>query len=233
MRIRIEGDPGRAEDVHWRGIVLTNFDGKRWFTPRGGADRHRARTPRANILSASDAAPGDHFNSALHRADGADRDRRDLRRSRRRKRCAGASALKASAPEFSGRDDQLGYLFIDRTGSIFNPVHNYAKIRYEATSDLPIVRSRRAAQGVRRFIPTRFARRICSFRRARSANQEAGGRITAKSPNEYDKAASIERYLITHYTYTLDLTGADERTIRWPSFFSCGARVIANISPRP
>ncbi len=33
MRIHVEGDPGRAADVHWRGIVLTNFDGKRWFTP--------------------------------------------------------------------------------------------------------------------------------------------------------------------------------------------------------
>ena len=34
MRIRVEGDPARAQDVHWRGIVLTNFDGKRWFTPQ-------------------------------------------------------------------------------------------------------------------------------------------------------------------------------------------------------
>ncbi len=33
MRIHVEGDPGRAADVHWRGIVLTDFDGKRWFTP--------------------------------------------------------------------------------------------------------------------------------------------------------------------------------------------------------
>src|SRR6202049_2248218 len=33
MHIRIDGDSSRAENVHWRGIVLTNFDGKRWFTP--------------------------------------------------------------------------------------------------------------------------------------------------------------------------------------------------------
>lgn len=33
MRIHVDGDPGRAQDVHWRGIILTNFDGKRWFTP--------------------------------------------------------------------------------------------------------------------------------------------------------------------------------------------------------
>src|SRR6202162_5518710 len=33
MRIHVEGDPTRGADIHWRGIVLTNFDGKRWFTP--------------------------------------------------------------------------------------------------------------------------------------------------------------------------------------------------------
>src|ERR1700691_5188867 len=33
MRIHVDGDPIKNEDVHWRGIVLTNFDGKRWFTP--------------------------------------------------------------------------------------------------------------------------------------------------------------------------------------------------------
>src|ERR1700691_249849 len=32
MRIHVDGDPIKNEDVHWRGIVLTNFDGKRWFT---------------------------------------------------------------------------------------------------------------------------------------------------------------------------------------------------------
>ncbi len=32
MRVHVEGDPTRAQDVHWRGIVLTDFDGKRWFT---------------------------------------------------------------------------------------------------------------------------------------------------------------------------------------------------------
>src|SRR5208282_3884073 len=33
MRIRIEGDPARASNIHWRGMALTDFDGKRWFTP--------------------------------------------------------------------------------------------------------------------------------------------------------------------------------------------------------
>src|SRR3984957_872185 len=35
MRVHVDGDPARAQEVHWRGIVLTNFDGERWFTPPG------------------------------------------------------------------------------------------------------------------------------------------------------------------------------------------------------
>src|ERR1700691_2656895 len=33
MRVNVQGDPAAGENMHWRGIVLTNFDGKRWFTP--------------------------------------------------------------------------------------------------------------------------------------------------------------------------------------------------------
>src|SRR5579863_8755135 len=35
MRVHVDGDPTRASEIHWRGIVLTNFDGERWFTPPG------------------------------------------------------------------------------------------------------------------------------------------------------------------------------------------------------
>jgi len=37
--------------------------------------------------------------------------------------------------------------------------------------------------------------------------QQLAEQITAGSTNEYDKAANIQRYLIAHYSYTLDLSG--------------------------
>ena len=49
MRIRVEGDPARAVDMHWRGIVLTNFDGHRWFTPAQG-QTVIGPNPPANII---------------------------------------------------------------------------------------------------------------------------------------------------------------------------------------
>ncbi len=30
---RLMAIPPALQDVHWRGIVFTNFDGRRWFTP--------------------------------------------------------------------------------------------------------------------------------------------------------------------------------------------------------
>src|SRR5277367_6838152 len=45
LRIHIDGDPALAEGIHWRGIVLTNFDGRRWFTP-----------PREQIIVSADSA---------------------------------------------------------------------------------------------------------------------------------------------------------------------------------
>ena len=32
MRIQVEGGPAAGRNIHWRGIALTTFDGRRWFT---------------------------------------------------------------------------------------------------------------------------------------------------------------------------------------------------------
>src|SRR5579864_2632944 len=32
MRIKVEGNPVLARSMHWRGIALTTFDGRRWYT---------------------------------------------------------------------------------------------------------------------------------------------------------------------------------------------------------
>ena len=32
MRIQVQGNPLLARSMHWRGIALTTFDGRRWYT---------------------------------------------------------------------------------------------------------------------------------------------------------------------------------------------------------
>ena len=38
-----------------------------------------------------------------------------------------------------GGEKHPGYLILDQTGSLSNPFHNNTKIRYEATSNIPII----------------------------------------------------------------------------------------------
>jgi protein-glutamine gamma-glutamyltransferase len=202
MRIHVFGDPGRAQDVHWRGIVLTNFDGKHWFTPPwnpeiispDGDGQYRFPAPpqhaihfaplRYTVLMepiATDAiflAPHlaflrGHFDDAVSR------------------------------PGFM----RLGYLLRDPTGSIFNPAHNAITTRYDAVSMLPIVppaQLRKVSpdypQDIRDLylqLPAHLDPRI--RRLALTA--------TAHSHNEFDRASAISDYLQAHYRYTLDLKG--------------------------
>jgi protein-glutamine gamma-glutamyltransferase len=203
LRIRVDGDPVRASDIHWRGIVLTNFDGSRWFTPAQDQtvvmpnpdgdyafaspqlDRESFYSLRYTILMEPIAT--DAIFVAPHVA--------TLR---------GRFGNEVNRPDAPSR---RGLLFIDQTGSIFNSAHNSAKIRYEGLSYLPTTP-------------------LSDLRKAPSAFPEAihaiylqlptldpripklAADVTASSKNEYDKASAIRDYLIAHYSYTLDLSGS-------------------------
>src|SRR6185369_16793930 len=34
MRVSVEGGLATSDGTHWRGVALTDFDGKRWFNPQ-------------------------------------------------------------------------------------------------------------------------------------------------------------------------------------------------------
>ncbi len=202
MRIRVQGDPARAADVHWRGIVFTNFDGKRWFTPEheqtvlspDGAGVYWLGPP---ILSESDPRRLDY--TVLMEPIASD-----------------AIFLVPRARSLSGRflnetehalsSQRRGYLFIDSTGSVFNPFHNVTKVRYEGTSLLPGVppaQLRAASTDYPQLVLDTYLQLPPLDPRVQKLAQD----VTRGSKNEYDKAANIERYLKTRYAYTLDLSG--------------------------
>jgi protein-glutamine gamma-glutamyltransferase len=202
MRIRVDGDPSRAEDVHWRGIVLTNFDGRRWFTPEREQLVLSPEPDGAYLLNHRPSLPGE-FHS--------------LRYTVLMEPIASEAIFLAAEPQtlrgqFGGDGNgggfpaKRGYLLVDSTGSVFNPFHNFAKVRYEATSDLPAVRpaelrsSPPVYSDAMRYVYLQLP--PLDPRIKRLAEE-----ITAHSENAYDKAAAIERYLKTRYAYTLDLTG--------------------------
>lgn len=202
MRIRVDGDPALAQEVHWRGIVHTNFDGHRWFTPRhderviassgdgdywlgGGAPARGGFVPlHYTVLMepiATDAifvAPRalvvrGHFQNEAARLGGTPRH---------------------------------GYLVQDMTGSVFNPSHNNSKIRYEGSSNLPAIPPKDLRAAANDY-PEPIRRVYLQLPRLDPRVKQLADEITARSGNEYDKASNIQRHLIAHYGYTLDLSG--------------------------
>ena len=87
------------------------------------------------------------------------------------------------------------YMLVDKTGSIFNPFHNGAKLRYEAVSDLPHLPPAKLRQASPDY-PDPIANMYLQLPPLDGRIRQLADDITAGSRNEYDKAANIERYLL-------------------------------------
>jgi len=203
MRIKADTDPARLAEAHWRGVVLTNFDGKRWFTP---SQESTVLTPEADGVFRLNQMPtaGSGFftlhYTVLMEPIGTD------------------AIFVAPNPvalqgrflneaERIGSNVRRGYLIVDKTGSLFNPFHSAAKLRYEAISNLPAIAPADLRNASSAFPPTIQQTYLQLPPVLDPRIRQLAEQITASQENEYDRAANIERYLRTKFAYTLDLTG--------------------------
>ncbi len=201
MRIAVEGDAKIAENVHWRGIALTTFDGTRWFTP--------AREQNMVVADANGdyALDSGFFHGTFS----------PLRYTVLMEPIATDAIFVALRPEsIRGRfgEDSVSpngfphhpYLLMDQTGSLSNAAHNGTKIRYEGRSLLPTTPAselRKAPSVYPPVIQETYLQLPSLDPRVRALAERA----TSDAKNQYDKAVSVEHYLISHYSYTLNLTG--------------------------
>jgi protein-glutamine gamma-glutamyltransferase len=203
MRVRTDKPVGYPE-LRWRGIGLTTFDGKRWYTPEHETvelppsfngwitlvDRSPEPDPTATLL---------HYTILLQPV------ATDTMFAP-----ANAISLRGNlAGEGSNQDAgaRRSYVIRDVTGSFYNPFHNFSTIRYEGFSSMP---ARNAAR--LRAAPSEYPEEIratylqlpseIDARIAQLARQ-----VTAHARTEFDKTVAVESYLRTHYAYTLNLTG--------------------------
>jgi hypothetical protein len=202
MRIHIDGEPGRGDGMHWRGMVLTNFDGRRWFTP---AREQIAFFPDADGTYRIDMPPlpaGDSYRLSYT----------VLMEPLASDAIFVAPRIESLRGRFANDVDRVGptrrtsFLLVDPTESIANPSHNDTKVRYEATSNIPNVppAQLRVASAV---FPASLAAIYLQVPPLDARIKQLAQQITANAPTEYDKTAKIEQYLKAHYTYTLDLRG--------------------------
>lgn len=199
MRILIQGDPMRAQEIHWRGGVLTNFDGKRWFTPE---PRPRILLPDSSGAYQLGLFPLPSKSYFL------------LRYTVLMEPVATDALFLAARPltvwgRF-GTDSRLdrsprNYLVFDDTGSLLNPLRSDAATHYDAVSQIPLV----APQTLRNEssdYPQEILTTYLQLPKLDPRIEQLARTVTAHDATPYDKAADLERYFHASFRYTLDLS---------------------------
>jgi hypothetical protein len=202
MRVKT-GKPVGYPLLRWRGIALTNFDGKRWFSsdkhpialvPTSDGWIYTAESNQKSVLPSTGVQYTVLLQPVATDAIFAP---------------ANAISLRAN---FSGEGSNTAatarrsYLLRDAAGSIFNPFRNFGNLRYEGFSLLPTVIPEKL-----RAAPTDYPKDILAVylqlppldARIPALAKE----ITARGRTPFDKALMIESYLRSRFSYTLSLTG--------------------------
>src|SRR5882757_6476353 len=187
MHIQIENDLEGAYDLKWRGVALSQFDGRVWSNPFTQMDLRMS---------------GDGFR--LGTAGDENRPSRSAHRIHYRVLLEpmGANVLfLAEKPAIL--IGNFGHVATDAGGAVYNLDSNHPVNRYEAESVLS-----EPDPGELRLAPNTVAGGGARYLALPPLDSRISGlaeEITASAPNNYDKAVVMERYLRTHFGYTLDL----------------------------
>lgn len=198
MRIRVEGDPGRAQAARWRGIGFTTFDGRRWYT--GAQEPSLVLAGAGGWYLVGPEAPPRHFFPLRYTV---------LLEPLATDAVFAANKVSAIRGDFAADVERPGrprrsYLLVDKTGSISNPYHNFARMRYEALSYVPVVppAELRAASSD---YPDDVRRVYLQLPSLDPRIPRLAGEVTATARTPYDKAAALESYFHARFGYTLEL----------------------------
>jgi len=203
MRVQT-GKPIAYDRLRWRGIALTNFDGRRWTTM--DRDPQKLSTDFEGWIHTADSQPKTATpNSGMIYTVYLEPLATDAifvpgKPTRLRGNFTGESSNSFAAVRRS-------YLFRDSTDTLTNPFHNYTGIRYAGFSLLPPLNVAKL-----RAAPMEYSSDIASAylqlpRKLDARIPEFARQITKNSQTPFDKALAIESYLRNRFTYTLNLTG--------------------------
>ncbi|HEX4426106.1 MAG TPA: DUF3488 and transglutaminase-like domain-containing protein [Terriglobales bacterium] len=192
MHIQIDGDKSGASDFKWRGVTLDEFNGRSW------ANHHqRYMAPRL---------PGNTSSFSLHFPAEANRNlgpSRPIHYKVLMEPMGTNVFFLAATPDILTGNYRA--LAMDNSGAVFDLDPEHPISTYEATSNVaqPTPAQLRAAYA--NFSPSvqsNYLQLPALDPRIPLLAQQ----ITAQADNNYDRAVVIERYLQTHYGYTLQLS---------------------------
>jgi transglutaminase-like putative cysteine protease len=195
MHIQIDGDRDGKYALAWRGVALANFDGKNWSNPR-----------EQYVLYPD---PDGSFTIPLL-GQGAATVRGQKTRGRQTQLIHYRVLMEPIgtnvfflAPWARRVRGTYRTLQIDTGGAVSDLDSQRSVSLYEADSDIstPSPEQLRAAADY----PPQFASAYLQVPPLDSRIPRLAAQITGSASNNYDKAVAVERYLKTHYGYTLQL----------------------------
>jgi hypothetical protein len=202
MRVQT-GRPIGYDRLRWRGVALSNFDGKRWTSLERGAqsltpssDGWIYLTDQANPIDAK--APGFYYTVYLEPL------ATDAIFVPGHPVSVKGNFTGEGGPSFYGL--RRSYILRDAMDSLMNPFHNYSAMRYNGFSRIPALNAVKL-----RAAPTAYSEEISSIflqlPKLDPRIPEFAKEITKDAKTPFDQAIAIESHLRNHYTYTLNLVG--------------------------
>ncbi|MFZ3262751.1 MAG: DUF3488 and transglutaminase-like domain-containing protein [Terriglobales bacterium] len=189
MHIEIENDTQGFYDLKWRGVALDTFDGRVWSNSFGSRELPSSGSGSYRLATGPD------------RAASAATPPRSIRYRVLMEPIGSNVFFLAEKPRRLSGNYRL--ISIDPGGAVYDLDVDHPISRYEAESDLPEI----DPDQVRRSGNTMpdGADKYLELPPLDIRISQLAERITASSSSNYDKALAIERYLSTHFGYTLDL----------------------------
>jgi protein-glutamine gamma-glutamyltransferase len=189
MHIEIQNDLQGGYDLKWRGIALSNFDGRTWSNSyeqtqvRPAGDGLYRLAPLAGPRGASAIAGRSIHYRVLMEPLGTN------------------VFFLAERPQSLTGNFRL--VSMDAGGAVYDLDAEHPINRYEAESQLPVIDSdelRLAANTAPGGMDEYLKLPPLDIRISKLAEE-----IAAPAPSNYDKAIALEQYLSTHFGYTLEL----------------------------
>jgi transglutaminase-like putative cysteine protease len=202
MRVQTEKPIG-YDLLRWRGIALTNFDGKRWSSVPGNPQRlHQGGD--GWIYTPEAAARPDIPAQTIHYTVFLEPIATDTIFVAGRALSVQGNFSGGAANSFAAM--QRNYLLTDATESLKNPFRNFTAIRYAGISRLPAASAARLRAASKNY-PAEITSTYLQLPELDPRIPKLAREITKGAQMPFDQAIRIENHLRTRYAYTLNLTG--------------------------
>ena len=194
MHIQIDGDHSGRYDLHWRGVALSKFDGHDWSSP---GQRMMLQKDTGNTFE---------IPSFGLRVPASKRRLSSWARTIHYRVLMEPVGMNVFflAPWGQRISGSYPILWIDSGSGVYDFDSQHPISRYEAESDVgtpPASQLRTAGTNY----PEQTMASYLVLRSVDPRVQPLALQIVGSASNNYDKAAAIERYLKSHYAYTLEL----------------------------